>query len=160
MGSNINVLAAKHLNSETALDKCGHTAHYKSKSLTTSSAVVLGNSSSVVVHTAANLSSHQQDVTLAITPSTLIGNDTLPLTLPVAFTTSSGLFISSTSHVVAMSSEQSSSTVAVNGSTSSRRVVLPPELVSRLPSALQEINRRLTGQNMMWWTMHLLQQTQ
>lgn len=41
-----------------------------------------------------------------------------------------------------------------------RRVVLPPELVSRLPSALQEINRRLTGQNMMWWTMHLLQQTQ
>ena len=90
-----------------------------SKSFATSSAVVLGNSSSVVVHTTANLSSHQQDVTSAITPSTLNGNDTLPLTSPVALTTSSGLFISSTSHVVAMSSEQSSSTVAVNASTSS-----------------------------------------
>ena len=90
-----------------------------SKSLTTSSAVVLGNSSSVVVHTAAYLSSLQQDVTSAITPSTLIGNDTLPLTSSVALTTSSGLFISSTSHVVGMSSEQSSSTVAVNGSTPS-----------------------------------------
>ena len=31
----------------------------------------------------------------------------------------------------------------------------PPELVSRLPSALQEINRRLTGQNLVWWTMQL-----
>lgn len=103
----------------TAVAVNGTLSSTSSKSLTTSSAVVLGNSSSVVVHTAANLSSHQQDVTLAITPSTLIGNDTLPLTLPVAFTTSSGLFISSTSHVVAMSSEQSSSTVAVNGSTSS-----------------------------------------
>ena len=103
----------------TAVAVNGTLSSTSSKSLTTSSAVVLGNSSSVVVHTAANLSSHQQDVTLAITPSTLIGNDTLPLTLPVAFTTSSGLFISSTSHVVAMSSEQSSSTVVVNGSTSS-----------------------------------------
>ena len=90
-----------------------------SKSLATSSAVVLGNSSSVVVHTTANLSAHQQDVTSAITPSTLNGNDALPLTSTVALTTSSGLFISSTSHVVAMSSEQSSSTVAVNASTSS-----------------------------------------
>ena len=89
-----------------------------SKSLATSSAVVLGNSSSVVVHTTANLSSHQQDVTSAITPSTLNENDSLPLTSPVALTTSSGLLISSTSHVVAMSSEQSSSTVAVNASTS------------------------------------------
>lgn len=90
-----------------------------SKSLTTSSEVVLGNRSSVVVHTTPNLSSHQQDVTAVITSSTLIGNDTLPLTSSVALTTSSGLFISSTLHVVAMSSEQSSSTVAVNRSTSS-----------------------------------------
>ena len=90
-----------------------------SKSLTTSSKVVLGNSSSVVVHTTPNLSSHQQDVTSVITSSTLIGNDTLPLTSSVALTTSSVLFISSTSHVVAMSSEQTSSTVAINRSTSS-----------------------------------------
>jgi len=33
--------------------------------------------------------------------------------------------------------------------------VVPPGLVSRLPSALQEINRRLTGQNLMWWIMQL-----
>jgi len=90
-----------------------------SKSLTTSSEMVLGKSSSVVVHTTPNLSSHQQDVTSVITSSTLIGSNTLPLTSSVALTTSSGLFISSTSHVVAMSSEQSSSTVAVNRSTSS-----------------------------------------
>lgn len=38
-----------------------------------------------------------------------------------------------------------------------RKTVVPPELASRLPSALQEINRRLTGQNLMWWTKHLLQ---
>jgi len=31
--------------------------------------------------------------------------------------------------------------------------VVPPGLVSRLPSALQEINRRLTRQNLMWWIM-------
>ncbi|XP_078359940.1 uncharacterized protein LOC144644343 isoform X4 [Oculina patagonica] len=37
------------------------------------------------------------------------------------------------------------------------KTTVPPELVSRLPSALQEINRRLTGQNLMWWTMHWLQ---
>ncbi|XP_027056093.1 UPF0547 protein C16orf87 homolog isoform X2 [Pocillopora damicornis] len=33
----------------------------------------------------------------------------------------------------------------------------PPELVSRLPDALQEINRRLTGQNLMWWTVRWMQ---
>jgi len=33
--------------------------------------------------------------------------------------------------------------------------VVPPGLVSRFPSALQEINRRLTGQNLMWWVMQL-----
>ncbi|KAJ7379302.1 hypothetical protein OS493_017815 [Desmophyllum pertusum] len=43
----------------------------------------------------------------------------------------------------------------VNASPS--KTAVPPELVSRLPSALQEINRRLTGQNLMWWTMHWLQ---
>ncbi|XP_020614757.1 uncharacterized protein LOC110052908 isoform X2 [Orbicella faveolata] len=37
------------------------------------------------------------------------------------------------------------------------KTAVPPELVSRLPSALQEINRRLTGQNLMWWTTHWLQ---
>ncbi|KAL9984918.1 hypothetical protein ACROYT_G007263 [Oculina patagonica] len=37
------------------------------------------------------------------------------------------------------------------------KTAVPPELVSRLPSALQEINRRLTGQNLIWWTMHWLQ---
>ncbi|XP_020614761.1 UPF0547 protein C16orf87 homolog [Orbicella faveolata] len=41
----------------------------------------------------------------------------------------------------------------VNQSASTSTV--PPELVSRLPSALQEINRRLTGQNLVWWTMQL-----
>ncbi|XP_022780843.1 uncharacterized protein LOC111322070 [Stylophora pistillata] len=39
---------------------------------------------------------------------------------------------------------------------SDKTTSVPPELVSRLPSALQEINRRLTGQNLIWWTMHLL----
>lgn len=39
---------------------------------------------------------------------------------------------------------------------SNKTTSVPPELVSRLPSALQEINRRLTGQNLVWWTMHLL----
>lgn len=43
----------------------------------------------------------------------------------------------------------------VNQSASTSTV--PPELVSRLPSALQEINRRLTGQNLVWWTMQLQQ---
>lgn len=38
-----------------------------------------------------------------------------------------------------------------------KKTAVPPELVSRLPSALQEINRRLTGQNLMWWTVHWLQ---
>ncbi|KAL9984915.1 hypothetical protein ACROYT_G007260 [Oculina patagonica] len=38
---------------------------------------------------------------------------------------------------------------------SPNKTAVPPELVSRLPSALQEINRRLTGQNLMWWTMQL-----
>jgi len=33
--------------------------------------------------------------------------------------------------------------------------VVPPGLMSRFPSALQEINRRLTGQNLMWWIMQL-----
>lgn len=41
----------------------------------------------------------------------------------------------------------------VNQSASTSTV--PPELESRLPSALQEINRRLTGQNLVWWTMQL-----
>ncbi|XP_022780845.1 UPF0547 protein C16orf87 homolog isoform X2 [Stylophora pistillata] len=42
------------------------------------------------------------------------------------------------------------------GSTASK-TSLPPELVSRLPNALQEINRRLTGQNLIWWTVRWLQ---
>ncbi|KAJ7379303.1 hypothetical protein OS493_017816 [Desmophyllum pertusum] len=41
----------------------------------------------------------------------------------------------------------------VNASPS--KTAVPPELVSRLPSALQEINRKLTGQNLLWWTMQL-----
>ncbi|XP_073241459.1 uncharacterized protein [Porites lutea] len=38
---------------------------------------------------------------------------------------------------------------------SPRSTVVPSGLVSRLPSALQEINRRLIGQNMMWWMLQL-----
>lgn len=38
---------------------------------------------------------------------------------------------------------------------SSETTAVPPELVSRLPNALREINRRLTGQNWIWWTMQL-----
>ncbi|XP_068711138.1 uncharacterized protein [Montipora foliosa] len=38
---------------------------------------------------------------------------------------------------------------------SSGAAIVPPELASRLPNALQEINRRLTGQNLMWWIMKL-----
>ena len=33
--------------------------------------------------------------------------------------------------------------------------IVPPELVSRLPNALQEINRRLAGQNFVWWIMKM-----
>lgn len=38
---------------------------------------------------------------------------------------------------------------------SSATAVVPPELVSRLPNALQEINRRLAGQNFVWWIMNM-----
>ena len=32
---------------------------------------------------------------------------------------------------------------------------VPPELLSRLPAALQEINRRILGQNFMWLALQL-----
>ncbi|KAL9984914.1 hypothetical protein ACROYT_G007259 [Oculina patagonica] len=52
---------------------------------------------------------------------------------------------------------QAQSPPAAPRSATTSKTTVPPELVSRLPSALQEINRRLTGQNLMWWTMHWLQ---
>ena len=36
-----------------------------------------------------------------------------------------------------------------------RQVAVPPELLSRLPSALQEINRRIMGQNFLWLALQL-----
>lgn len=38
---------------------------------------------------------------------------------------------------------------------SNATAIVPPELVSRLPNALQEINRRLAGQNLVWWIMKM-----
>lgn len=36
-----------------------------------------------------------------------------------------------------------------------KSVTVPPELLSRFPSALQEINRRIMGQNFMWLALKL-----
>ncbi|XP_078359932.1 uncharacterized protein LOC144644338 [Oculina patagonica] len=39
--------------------------------------------------------------------------------------------------------------------TTVKTVTVPPELLSRFPSALQEINRRIIGQNIMWLALQL-----
>ena len=39
-----------------------------------------------------------------------------------------------------------------------KSVTVPPELLSRFPSALQEINRRIMGQNFMWLGLQLEQE--
>ena len=36
-----------------------------------------------------------------------------------------------------------------------KSVTAPPELLSRFPSALQEINRRIMGQNVLWLALQL-----
>jgi len=36
-----------------------------------------------------------------------------------------------------------------------KKSVVPPELLSRFPSALQEINRRIMGQNFIWLALQL-----